>query len=249
MILVGRAFRRLVALALLRHDVDEHGLVVRIAHVLEDGQQVVEVVPVDGADIVEAELLEQRAAHGEAFGELLRPRRAPCHELRQPADEALHRLAHRDVRLAGREAREIGTHSPDGRRDRHVVVVEDDDQPGVPSAGVVHCLVGHAGGHRSVADDRDHLVVGAGEVARGGKTEARRDRSRRMRRAERVVDALGPLGEAGKPAALTQGHHPVAPAGEDLVRVALVADVPDEDVVRRVEDVMERHRQLHHAER
>ena len=39
-----------------------------------------------------------------------------------------------------------------------------------------------------------------------------------------------------------------APAGEDLVRIGLVADVPDDAVVRRVEDVVQRDRQLDRAE-
>ena len=58
-----------------------------------------------------------------------------------------------------------------------------------------------------------------------------------MRRAERVVFALGALGEAGQAAALAQGADAVAPAGQDLVRIGLVADVPDQPVVRRVEEL------------
>ena len=69
-----------------------------------------------------------------------------------------------------------------------------------------------------------------------------------MRRAEGVVLALGAPGEARQPAGLAERPDPVAPAGEDLVRIGLVADVPDQPVVRRVEDVVERHRQLDHAE-
>ena len=66
--------------------------------------------------------------------------------------------------------------------------------------------------------------------------------------AERVVFALGALGEAGQPAALAQRADAVAAAGEDFVRIGLVADVPDQPVVRRVEDVMQRDRQLDDAE-
>ena len=69
-----------------------------------------------------------------------------------------------------------------------------------------------------------------------------------MRRAERVVLALGALGEAGQAAALAQRADAVAPAGQDLVRIGLVADVPDQPVARRVEDVVERDRQLDDAE-
>ena len=53
-----------------------------------------------------------------------------------------------------------------------------------------------------------------------------------MRRAERVVFALRAPGEAGQPAALAQRADAVAPAGEDLVRIGLVADVPDQPVAR-----------------
>ena len=66
--------------------------------------------------------------------------------------------------------------------------------------------------------------------------------------AERVVFALAAPGEAGEAAALAQGADAVAPAGQDLVRIGLVADVPDQPVARRVEDVVERDRQLDDAE-
>ena len=66
--------------------------------------------------------------------------------------------------------------------------------------------------------------------------------------AERVVFAFGALGEAGQPAALADGADAVAAAGEDLVRIGLVADVPDQLVARGVEDVVQRDGQLDHAE-
>ena len=69
-----------------------------------------------------------------------------------------------------------------------------------------------------------------------------------MRGAERVVFALGALGEAGKAAALAQRADAVAPAGEDLVRIGLVADVPDQPVARRVEHVVQRDGQFDDAE-
>ena len=69
-----------------------------------------------------------------------------------------------------------------------------------------------------------------------------------MRRAERIIFALGALGEAGEPAALAQRADAVAAAGQDLVRIALMADIPDQLVARRVEQIMQRHRQLDDAE-
>ena len=69
-----------------------------------------------------------------------------------------------------------------------------------------------------------------------------------MRGAERVVFALGALGETGEAAAHAQRADAVAPAGQDLVRVGLMADVPDDAVVRRVEQIMQRDGQLDDAE-
>ena len=69
-----------------------------------------------------------------------------------------------------------------------------------------------------------------------------------MGRPEGVVLALGPLGEAGQAAAHAQRADAVAPAGEDLVGVGLMADVPDHPVAGGVEDVVERDRQLDHPE-
>ena len=48
---------------------------------------------------------------------------------------------------------------------------------------------------------------------------------------------------------MAQGVHTVAPPGQHFVRIALVADVPDDLVPRRVKNRMQSHRQFHHAKR
>ena len=142
----------------------------------------------------------------------------------------------------------MARHRADRRRDRHVVVVQHHDQPAAQRAGVVHGLVGHAGAHGAVADHGDHMVVAAGEVARHGHAEPGRDRGRGVRGAERVVFALAAAREARQAAFLAQRADAAAPAGDDLVRIGLVADVPDQPVLRRVEHVVQRHRELDHAQ-
>ena len=69
-----------------------------------------------------------------------------------------------------------------------------------------------------------------------------------MRGAERIVVALGALGESGQPAAGAQGADAVAAAGQDLVGIGLMADVPDQAVARRIEDVMDGRGQFDDAE-
>src|SRR5690242_17428557 len=69
-----------------------------------------------------------------------------------------------------------------------------------------------------------------------------------MRRAEGVVLRFGAARKAGDAVDHAQPRHGFAPAGEDLVRISLVADVPDDAVFRRVENVVQRDRQLYRSE-
>ena len=69
-----------------------------------------------------------------------------------------------------------------------------------------------------------------------------------MRRTERVVFALATLGEARKTTALAQSADAVAPPRQNLVRITLVTHVPDQTIVGRVKDVMDRNRQLYNPE-
>ena len=69
-----------------------------------------------------------------------------------------------------------------------------------------------------------------------------------MSRAERIVFALRALGEAGKSTALSQRADAVAPPGQNLVRIRLVPDVPDQTVFGGIEHVVQGNRQLDHPE-
>ena len=69
-----------------------------------------------------------------------------------------------------------------------------------------------------------------------------------MRGAERIVFALRAFRETRKPAALPDRADAVAPARQDLVRIRLMTDIPDQPVMRRVEDVVQRQGQLDDAE-
>ena len=102
--------------------------------------------------------------------------------------------------------------------------------------------------HRAVADHGDDAPLFA--FVRGGERHAERgaDRSARVADAERVVLAFEAARERREPALELDRLQPVAAAGQHLVRVGLVADVPDQAVVRRVEDVVQRDRQFDRAE-
>ena len=69
-----------------------------------------------------------------------------------------------------------------------------------------------------------------------------------MRGAEGVEWAFAAAGKAGEPVFLSEAAHAVPTAGQDLVGIALVAHVPDQPVVRGIEDVMQGDGEFHHAE-
>ncbi len=171
-ILVGSGLGGDVTFALFGDNMDQGRADFRIPHVLQDRQQMVEVMTVDRADIEEAELFEQRAAGQEAAGIFLGALRALLDELRKTLGDLLADLAQRAVGVAGRQARQIGRHCADRRRDRHFVVVENHDQARIHRAGIVHGLVGHAGRHRAVTDHCDDISLLAGKIAGDGHAEA-----------------------------------------------------------------------------
>jgi hypothetical protein len=146
---------QLVTLPLLGDHVQELRPL-QLLQVLQGGDQRFEVVAVDRADVVETQFLEQGAGRQHAldvllgaFGEL--------EQRRRKVENFLACLARGVEAAAGEEACQVAVEGTDGRRDRHVVIVEDDEHVGVGDAGIVQRLEGLAGGHRAIADDRHDL--------------------------------------------------------------------------------------------
>ena len=61
---------------------------------------------------------------------------------------------------------------------------------------------------------------------------------------QRIIAALGALGET-ESLPLAQSADAIAPAGEDFVRIGLMADIPDHNILR-LKHIMQRHGELDH---
>ena len=96
---------QLVAVALLGDDVQELRAL-HVAQVLQRRDQRVEVVAVDRADVVEAELLEDRARHDHALGMLLEAARQ-LEQRRRVLQHLLGAVARGGVELAAHQARQV----------------------------------------------------------------------------------------------------------------------------------------------
>ena len=69
-----------------------------------------------------------------------------------------------------------------------------------------------------------------------------------MTDAEGVVLTLGACRKGREPIGLLDGVQESATPGQHLVRIGLVAHIPNQPVIRRIEDVVQRDRQFHGAQ-
>ena len=178
------------------------------------------------------------------FEMLFRAARQLPHGRHLPQD-FLPALAQMRVHAAGKRARELARERADVLRNRHVVVVQDDQQVGRQRAGVIQGLEGHARGHRSVADHGDDAPIIAEPLGADGHAEGGADRGARVPDTERVVLAFRARRKGCQAARLLDGVELLAPARQHLVRIGLMSHVPHDPITGRVKDVVQRDRQLH----
>lgn len=133
-------------------------------------------------------------------------------------------------------------------RDALAVVVYDDDQVLLQGAGVVDGLEGHPTSKGSITNHRDDLVCRAAQVACDGHAERGRDRRTGMAGAKRVIRTFVPPQVAGQPVELFYRAEAVEPTCHQLVRIRLVADVPDKLVVGRIEGDVKGQGQFDHTQ-
>ena len=211
------------------------------------------VVAVDGADVLDAEILEQHLRLEEvleAFLGAVQRAEERVADDRGAGDRGLDQVEHLLVALVNADRGQVAGEPADRRLVGAAVVVDHDDQPRVARDGdVVERLPGHAAGQRAVADHRDDgTVVLAAQPVGLGHAVGVRQRGRRVAVLHQVVLGLGPARVARQPAALPQRVELGQPAGQQLVHVGLVPGVEDQLVLGRVEHPVQRDRQLDHAQ-
>ena len=135
----------------------------------------IHVVPVDGADVAHAERLEEVLRLEELTERGAQALHAQLQVLTDDghlAEDVFDAIAVAHVRRLEAKVGEAVAQARDRRRVRAAVVVQHDHHAASAVSQVVDAFVGHAAGHRSVADDRDDPPLGFGpaQVQRGGNT-------------------------------------------------------------------------------
>ena len=170
----GVRFGQFVALAFPGDDMKELRPL-QPAQILQSRNQCVQVMAIDGADVVEAQFLEQGARRNHAL-DMLFDTIGKLQNIRHRGQH-LFAGATRGVEGASRQQTcEILVERAHRRRDRHVVVVEDDKQVGVDHPRIVEGLEGLARRHRTVADDGGDAPLLAPVAGGDGHAQRRGDR-------------------------------------------------------------------------
>jgi hypothetical protein len=207
------------------------------------------VVSVDGAEVLEAELLEEDRGPEHALGGFFSA--AGDFEGGFAADffdDALGRIVQPVVVLVGDDAVEVAGDGADVAVDGPLVVVEDNDHAFGLLGDVVDGFERDSVGKGCVSGDGDDVLFAAGEVSGDGHAEGGGEGGAGVTGAEAVVLALGAQHEAVESAGLADGCHAVQPPGENLVDVGLVTDVENEFVFGGVEDGVQGQGELDDAE-
>ena len=214
----------------------------------QDWQQLVQIMTVERADVGKPQLLKQGAADRQTLDHFLGPPRPFLKRLGQQGNHAFCRRFQFLKWRTGVDPRQIRRHRTDWRSNGHLVVVQDDEHPFLQMSGVVQRLKRHTRRHRAIANHRDRIAGVTAQIGRHHEPKRRRDRGGTVRRPERIIGRLRPFGEPRQPAFGAQRTDTVAPSGQDLVRITLMAHVPDDLVARRIKNRMQGDGQLHHTQ-
>src|ERR1700741_4573982 len=122
---------------------------------------------------------------------------------------------------------EVACDGPAVAIDRPLVVVENHDQPVGLLGDIVQRFKRDAVGESSIAGDGNDVLVATREVAGHSHSKRGRKRCSCVAGSVAVVLAFGAQRKAVQAARLANRAKLLAASGEDLVRVYLMADVPD----------------------
>ena len=129
------------------------------------------------------------------------------------------------------------------------VVVEYHEYVRLADRHVVEGFESLTAGHRAVADDGNMLTAAFALQLRGYRhTQSGGDGGGGVAGAEGVVLALAHLWKSTQSPFGSDRGELISPSGDNFVGVCLMAHIPYQLVVGGVEDIMQSHGQLHHAQ-
>ena len=231
-----------VALAFSGNGMDDNRPVVNLLRLAQSRNQGAHVMAVHIADVFEAEFIDQCARQnggGNGIFESLGGAAQSSAKARNGFELIADFFFETVVTLCAAYAVEITRKRADGGRDRHFVIVQQHDEPRFQVSRLVNGFHRHAASQTGITDERADVVFFALLVTRNCHTQRGRQRGRSVARAKGVVFRFVTLEKTAQTAVLLHGVEAVTASGQNLVGVGLVAHVPDQAVLRRLESVVQ----------
>ena len=212
-------FRRLLGIfaarAFFRDDM-HNDRTVEIFDAVECLDQFRQSVPVDGSYVAQSHFLEKNTGHEEAFSRFFKF--LDSADDIASAGHALHRhfckCLEMVVTAPRDDAVEVIRNGADRFRDRHFIVVHNDDQILAAGTDIVQRLKRQPADQGTVADDGDHMFIAAACVACGGESHCGGNRGSGMAAAETVELGLLAQCETGKPVVRTDRMETILSSGQ-----------------------------------
>jgi len=167
---------------------------------------------------------------------------------RQSRQQLLGPLLDLLVNRTGTETGKVMSQAPLRRGDAVVVVIQDNQELPIQRARLVEPFKSQAVDDARVAHQRDDPVAAAEELIGASQTQSRRDGRARVPDIEQVERALVDARKTADTARLPQGVESRITAGEQLVRITLVPDVPQQPVLLEVKAIVQGDRDLGDAQ-
>ena len=229
---------------------DQHRVLVRLSH-CQSIRQCSQVVTVNGSVVTKAHILK----HGGLIDPLTNGRihigkkttKLAAH-FGNAGQKMLYFAFKGKIGPGGANTGQVFCQSTYVFADRHIVIVENNDQIIILRAGVVQRLIGQTAGHSAVADHSNHLALFAPQRFCLSQTNGLGNSRRTVAGGKNIVLALVRSGKTADAALGAQGNKIILASGEDLVGIALVTHIKDNGIGRAVKHPVQRHGQLHHAQ-
>ena len=242
---------RCIAITLRRMDVEQLRTLHFLDH-LQDSHQLYHIVSLGRTEVTDVHSLEDiLLTRQDRLQAVIETNQFPTTFLVQdaPAKQLLRQLIS-DVIISsvGGQLQEILPHATHTTVNRHIVIVQHNQHVVRRACRVVDALERQSATHRTVTNHSHNLPVLTLHLRRHSHTQRCRNGIAGMSATERVILALVRMRERLQTIQFAVRAELVTTPRQNLMSVCLVPHVPHNAVVRRVEHIMQRHRQLHHTQ-
>ena len=204
---------------------------------------------IDRAVVADAEIIENHAWRDEALQSCFRlVSELACGFAADPLEEPSGVFMEVRVGGIGHQAVQVIRNGAHIFGNRPFVVVENDDEALGGRGDIVQGFKTHAAGEGGISRHADDMLVGADLVASGGHAKRGGEGGSGMACPIGIVLTLAAKKKSVESLVLSDRRKSVESSGQELVDIALVADIENELVFRCVEHPVQCNREFDHTE-